>query len=93
MMLKVYNLLYHLGITANYTGFRYIAYAVALCVTQPERLQLVTKRVYPEVAKQYGTNWKAVERNIRAVNRREHLPPAALFITVLFSRIYRLTLE
>ena len=62
------HLLYRLGITANYTGFRYTAYAVALCVAQPGRLQLVTKWVYPEVAKRYGTNWKAVERNIRAVS-------------------------
>ena len=63
------HLLSRLGITANYTGFRYTAYAVTLCATRPGRLQLVTKWVYPEVAKRYGTNWKAVERNIRSVGR------------------------
>ena len=31
------------------------------------RLLLVTKWLYPDVAKRYGTNWKAVERNIRTV--------------------------
>ena len=41
------------------------AYAVALCAEQPDRLLMVTKWLYPEVAKRYGTNWKAVERNIR----------------------------
>ena len=66
--MDIYDLLFRLGITANYTGFQQTAYAVALCVTQPGRLQLVTKWVYPEVAKRYGTNWKAVERNIRAVS-------------------------
>lgn len=61
----IYDLLYRLGVTANYTGFFYTACAIALCVEQPDRLLLVTKWLYPEVAKQYGTNWKAVERNIR----------------------------
>lgn len=39
-----------------------------ICVELPDRLLLVTKLLYPEVAKQYHTNWKAVERNIRSVN-------------------------
>ncbi len=67
-MTEIYDLLYRLGVTANYTGFFHTAYAVSLCVEQPERLLLVTKWLYPEVAKQYRTNWKAVERNIRAVS-------------------------
>ena len=67
-MTAVYDLLYQLGVTANYTGFFHMAYAVSLCVEQPDRLLLVTKWLYPEVAKQYSTNWKAVERNIRTVS-------------------------
>ena len=67
-MTVVYDLLYQLGVTANYTGFFHAAYAVSLCVEQPDRLLLVTKWLYPEVAKRYGTNWKAVERNIRTVS-------------------------
>lgn len=63
-----YGLLYSLGVTANYTGFFHTAFALQLCVEQPERLLLVTKWVYPDVAKRYKTNWKAVERNIRTVN-------------------------
>ena len=64
----VHNLLCRLGITANYMGFLYTACAVELCAMQPERLQLVTKRVYSEVASRYQTNWKAVERHIRAAS-------------------------
>ena len=64
-MTDIYDLLYRLGATENYTGFFHMAYAVWLCVEQPDRLLLVTKWLYPEVAKQYRTNWKAVERNIR----------------------------
>lgn len=67
-MTDIYDLLYRLGATANYTGFFHMAYAVWLCVEQPDRLLLVTKWLYPEVAKQYGTNWKAVERNIRTMS-------------------------
>lgn len=66
-MTDIYDLLYRLGVTANYTGFFHTAYAVSLCAEQPERLLLVTKWLYPEVAKQYKTNWKAVERNLRRV--------------------------
>jgi len=67
-MTDIYDLLYRLGVTANYTGFFYTAYAASLCAEQPDRLLLVTKWLYPEVAKQYRTNWKVVERNIRTVN-------------------------
>ena len=63
-----YGLLYSLGVTANYTGFFQTAFAVQLCMEQPERLLLVTKWVYPDVAKQCKASWKAVERNIRTVN-------------------------
>ncbi len=59
--------LHRLGVTANYKGCRYTAYAVALCAEQPDLLMLVTKNLYPEVARQYSTTWQAVERNIRTV--------------------------
>ncbi|HIT01933.1 MAG TPA: sporulation initiation factor Spo0A C-terminal domain-containing protein [Candidatus Enterenecus merdae] len=67
--MEIYDLLYRLGVTANYTGFFHMAYAVQLCARQPERLQLVTKWLYPDVARRYQTNWRAVERNIRTVSR------------------------
>ena len=62
---EICALLYRLGLTANYTGFFHTAYAVYLAVQQPDRLRLVTKWLYPEVAKHYATTWKNVERNIR----------------------------
>ena len=63
-----YNLLHRLGVSANYKGFFHCAYAVTLCMQQQERLLLVTKWLYPDVARHYGTNWKAVERNIRTAS-------------------------
>ena len=55
-----------MGITPNYAGFCQTIAAVDLVHRDPERLLLVTKRLYPSVAKQYGVRWKTVERNIRA---------------------------
>ncbi len=63
--MTISELLARLGVTANYKGFFYIAASVELCLEDHECLHLVTKCVYPAVAKRYGTNWKAVERDIR----------------------------
>ena len=57
----------HLGITANYAGFHHVAYAIYLTYQNPDSLFLVTKRLYPDVAKQYNTKWQRVERDIRTV--------------------------
>lgn len=67
VLVQIYDMLYRLGVTANYIGFFYTARAVFLCVQEPERLQLVTKWLYPDVAEHYKTNWKAVEHNIRGI--------------------------
>lgn len=71
MNLKIYDLLYKCGITAKYKGFFYTSYAVMLCIEDMQRLLLVTKRLYPEVAKFYGTSAGCVERNIRTIS--EHV--------------------
>ena len=67
IVLQIYDLLYRLGVTARYVGFFHVSYAIQLCVKQPERLQFVTKWVYPDVARQYNTNWRAVARDITTV--------------------------
>ena len=45
--------------------FLYLISAVEMCLADEECLHLVTKQVYPQVARQYKTNWRAVERNMR----------------------------
>lgn len=67
MIRRVYDLLGALGVTANYSGFFYAAYAVLLSLEDQGRLLLVTKRLYPEVAEHYKTTASCVERNIRTV--------------------------
>lgn len=65
MSSKFFPLLDSLGLSARYAGFRYLALALDLAVRDPQILCSVTKRLYPEIARQCGTNWKAVERSIR----------------------------
>lgn len=64
---SIQRLLRCLGATENYTGFSHTVYAVQLSIDRPDRLRLITKQLYPDVARYYGTNWKAVERNIRTI--------------------------
>ena len=61
------ELLARMGVTPNYIGFRQTLSAVALARQDPKCLSLVTKDLYPQVAKEYHTSWKSVERNIRSV--------------------------
>lgn len=61
------QILNRLGITSNYIGFRQTLLAVELVRQDPDLIFLVTKGLYPAVAKEYQTSWKAVERNIRSV--------------------------
>ena len=61
------DLLYSLGITAKYVGFFHATYAVHPVIQEPERLLLITKCLYPEIAKHYHTDRRNVERAIRSV--------------------------
>ena len=63
------GVLYRLGLTANYRGFYQMASALELAWEQPERLLLVTKYIYPDVAKGCGATWRSVERNLRTAVR------------------------
>ena len=79
----IYSILYDLGVSAETTSFFHTAYAIRLATEDPQKLLLVTKWLYPEVARHYHTNWHAVERNIRTVvrlawtRRPEHLESLA----------------
>ena len=65
LLTEIYDLLYFLGLRATRTYFFHTSFAVFLSVKNRERLLLVTKWLYPDVARHYATNWNAVERNIR----------------------------
>ena len=64
---RIYDLLYQLGIIANCSGFFYTTYSVWLAVREPERLTLVTKWLYLDVARHYGSSTDAVGKGISRV--------------------------
>lgn len=59
------RLLYNLGLSANYSGFHYITTAVKIAAEPLSHFTMVTKWLYPQVAKHCQTSWRAVEKNIR----------------------------
>ena len=61
------GLLRRLGVSENYKGFRYAACAAALCALSQDRLLLVTKLLYPDIAKRFDTSWSCVEHDLRTV--------------------------
>lgn len=63
----IQRVLWDLNIPPAYLGAHYLAYAELLVLEDQNRLTMVTKWLYPEVASHYHTSWQAVERNIRTV--------------------------
>lgn len=59
------KLLINMGITPDKLGFEYLRKAILMAVNDPTYLQAVTKRLYPDIAKDYGVKPRDVERCIR----------------------------
>ena len=77
---QIYRYLYQLHLSPASKGFYQLAYALYLIQTDPAYLTAVTKRLYPDVARQFDTTTAAVERNIRrmvAVIWRKPTSPVA----------------
>lgn len=55
--------------TINYAGFFQTSYGVFLALTDPDNLLMVTKRMYPEIARRCEATTGSVERNIRTVSK------------------------
>ena len=54
-----------LGIRPNLNGYHLLIKAILLAIESPSLLKALTKELYPQIAKDYGKNVKAVERNMR----------------------------
>lgn len=63
--LDVERLLRALSVTGKLVGFQYAIYMIEQITDDPARVRLITKRLYPETAEQFGTTSSAVERAIR----------------------------
>ncbi len=61
----VTDVIFSVGIPAHIKGYAYLRKAIMLAITDPEMIGSVTKSLYPEVAKAFGTTSSRVERAIR----------------------------
>lgn len=57
--------IHELGVPAHIKGYQYIRTAIMMVVKDMDMLNFITKRLYPEIAKAYGTTSSRVERAIR----------------------------
>lgn len=58
-------IIHEIGVPAHIKGYQYLREAIVLAVNDMEVINAVTKVLYPEVAKRFGTTPSRVERAIR----------------------------
>jgi two-component system, response regulator, stage 0 sporulation protein A len=63
---QTFSLLYSLGMPVHLKGTVYLAEAAALLGRDLFSRPLLTKEVYPEIARKYRTSSASVERNMRS---------------------------
>jgi two-component system response regulator (stage 0 sporulation protein A) len=62
---RISSTLQKLGMTCNLKGYRYVRTAIAMVFEDVRLLGLITKELYPNIAKLNGTTSSRVERAIR----------------------------
>lgn len=63
--MAIIDILRKLGMPVHVLGYKYTIHAIRLCVNEPRYGLGITTRLYPEVAKKFGTTPQKVERGIR----------------------------
>lgn len=58
-------IIHEIGVPAHIKGYQYLREAIVIAVDDMEVINAVTKILYPEVAKRFGTTASRVERAIR----------------------------
>ncbi|MEG0339270.1 MAG: sporulation transcription factor Spo0A [Oscillospiraceae bacterium] len=61
----VTEILHQIGVPAHIKGYQFLRDAILMTMNDPEYINSVTKRLYPEIAKHYSTTSSRVERAIR----------------------------
>ena len=54
-----------LHIDGTLKGYHFLAYGIKLAVLEPRRTELITKDIYPDIAREFKTTVSRTERNIR----------------------------
>ena len=55
------------GVHRSYTGYNYVTHGLLLIMEDKDRLDCITKLLYPDIAFLFHTSWNCVEKNIRTV--------------------------
>ena len=63
--LTVTEILHQIGVPAHIKGYYYLRSSIKMVVEDQSILSAITKRLYPDVAKEFGTTASRVERAIR----------------------------
>lgn len=62
---QVTSIIHEIGVPAHIKGYQYLREAILIAVDDMDVINAVTKVLYPEVARRYGTTPSRVERAIR----------------------------
>ena len=62
---KLSNIFLNLGIPAHIKGYQFLREAIKLVIEQPDRINRITKELYPAIARRFNTSSSKVERAIR----------------------------
>ena len=66
-MKKIYGIIRKLGVTSKYKGNFFVADAIELAMNSQGKPILITKDIYPYLARKYKTTPMNIEHNIRTV--------------------------
>lgn len=66
LLADITRVLLFLGFEAHQKGYRYLREAVVMVWEKPELAGSVTKLLYPEIGRRFGTGSRQVERAIRS---------------------------
>lgn len=62
---QVTKIIHQIGVPAHIKGYQYLRTAIIMTMNNTELINSITKQLYPNVAKEYGTTSSRVERAIR----------------------------
>ena len=85
-------LLKKLGVNPAVKGWNYLNEAIQMSIDDPTVMEMITKTMYPTIAKKYGTTPTRVERAMRhAIERAFSIAPAEAISAVFGNSIDPMT--
>lgn len=64
---SIEKLLLQMGVNKSYVGFNFTVQAVGQVLADENKISLISKWLYPDIAKMNSTSVECVERNIRTI--------------------------